>query len=161
MYARRHEMAKCVVWTPIPGLSWLCPAFGHVGVTDSTGSTRDFVGSGVINFGHMGFGDPRQKWKINVDDETWDNAIEEAVRQFSHVRYDFLLSNCHFFVATVLDKAHVEPVAPFSGPWVNGATAKVAYALVLHGRSLSVMDVVVIWAPFLLMALLILYIKSI
>ena len=34
----------CIVWTPIPGLTWLLPFVGHMGVCDSAGVTHDFAG---------------------------------------------------------------------------------------------------------------------
>jgi hypothetical protein len=149
------RLAKCVVWTPIPVLSWLCPAIGHVGVTDSRGVTYDFEGPYTIGRGKMIFGDPRQKWKINVDAAVWDKAVAE----FGAVNYNILWSNCHFFAATVLDKVGYGQIPPFCGRWANGATAKIIWGLVLHGRSLSVADAVVIWIPFLALAALFVLLK--
>lgn len=151
------EIAKSVVWTPIPVLSWVFPALGHVGVTDSKGVTYDFEGPYYVGRGKMIFGDPRQKWCINVDDATWDDAIEEVTQQFKHVNYNLLCSNCHYYVAAVLDRAGVAPVTPCFGRWVNGATAKVAYGLVLHGRSLSITDILVIWIPFIIIVCIFLF----
>ncbi|GLD58016.1 transmembrane protein 222-like protein [Lates japonicus] len=34
----------CIVWTPIPVLSWLLPFIGHMGICTSTGVIRDFAG---------------------------------------------------------------------------------------------------------------------
>uniref|UniRef100_A0A674MHU9 Transmembrane protein 222 n=1 Tax=Takifugu rubripes TaxID=31033 RepID=A0A674MHU9_TAKRU len=34
----------CIVWTPIPVLSWLFPFIGHMGICTSTGIIRDFAG---------------------------------------------------------------------------------------------------------------------
>jgi hypothetical protein len=145
------RLAKSVVWTPIPVLSWLCPAIGHVGVTDSRGVTYDFEGPYTIGRGKMIFGDPRQKWKINADAAVWDKAIADATTEFGSVNYNIVCSNCHLFAATVLDKVGYEQIAPFCGRWANGATAKIIWGLILHGRSLSVKDVLVIWIPFLVL----------
>jgi hypothetical protein len=141
-------LAKSVVWTPIPVLSWLCPAIGHVGVTDSRGVTYDFEGPYTIGRGKMIFGDPRQKWKINVDANVWDKAVADATTEFRAVNYSIICSNCHYFAATVLDKVGYKQIPPFCGRWANGATIKIIWGLVLHGRSLSVTDVLVIWIPF-------------
>lgn len=154
---RMSDLGKCVVWTTIPGLSWVCPALGHVGVTDSSGCTYDFEGPYTIGRGQMIFGNPMQKWKINIDDETWDSAIEEVSRQFQHVNYDLICSNCHYFAAAVLDKAGVEPLFPFSGRWVNGATVKIIHGLVLHGRTISGRYLLAIWAPFVAILFVVLY----
>uniref|UniRef100_A0A8K9Y860 Transmembrane protein 222b n=1 Tax=Oncorhynchus mykiss TaxID=8022 RepID=A0A8K9Y860_ONCMY len=34
----------CIVWTPIPVLSWLLPFIGHMGICTSSGIIRDFAG---------------------------------------------------------------------------------------------------------------------
>jgi hypothetical protein len=148
------RIAKSVVWTPIPVLSWLCPAIGHVGVTDSRGVTYDFEGPFTIGRGRMIFGDPRQRWPIAVDDRLWDKAISEVSEEFASVNYSLLCSNCHFFAASVLDRVGYRAVAPFSGQWANGATVKIIWGLMLHGRTLTARDAVVIWLPFLALAAL-------
>lgn len=48
----------CLVWTPIPVLSWLVPVVGHVGVCSSNGTIYDFAGSNFVNTGSLAFGNP-------------------------------------------------------------------------------------------------------
>lgn len=153
---RNNEMSCCVVWTPIPILSWLCPAIGHVGVTDSNGITYDFQGPYYIGKGNMIFGNPRQKWKVDVDPEVWDSSIERVTQQFGHINYNILCSNCHYYVAAVLEEAGIKQFIPFKGKWYNGATIQVIWALILKARSLSVGDFLVIWIPFLILIAIIL-----
>lgn len=144
------DMGCCVVWTPIPLLSWLCPAIGHVGVTDSHGTTYDFEGPYYIGKGQMIFGNPRQKWKIHIDPKIWDEAVNEVSHQFEEINYNLLCSNCHYFAAAVLDYIGYPTIPPFNGKWVNGATIQIILGLIKHGRSLSVWDIIVIWLPFLI-----------
>jgi hypothetical protein len=153
------RIAKSVVWTPIPVLSWVCPAIGHVGVTDSRGVTYDFEGPYTIGRGKMIFGDPRQCWHISIDDKTWDRAVSEVSQEFGSVNYNLLCSNCHFFAASVLDRIGYKMISPFCGRWADGATVKIIWGLILHGRSLSVADVLVIWLPFLVIVALIIAFK--
>jgi hypothetical protein len=159
MRLRNDAIAQCVVWTPIPVLSGLCPAIGHVGVTDSQGTTYDFEGPFLIGKGQMIFGDPRQKWKIPVDSEIWDAAIAEVSNEFASVNYNLLCSNCHYFAASVLDRVGYEVIRPFGGHWVNGATVKIIWGLICHGRSLSIKDIIVIWLPFLILVCIFLRLK--
>uniref|UniRef100_A0A8C3J3J3 Transmembrane protein 222 n=1 Tax=Calidris pygmaea TaxID=425635 RepID=A0A8C3J3J3_9CHAR len=42
--AERGRFPYCVVWTPIPVLTWLFPIIGHMGICTSTGVIRDFAG---------------------------------------------------------------------------------------------------------------------
>lgn len=107
----------------------------------------------------MIFGDPRQKWKIPIDPVRWDSAIADVTAEFSNVNYNLLCSNCHFFAASVLDRVGYEVITPFSGKWVNGATVKIIWGLICHGRSLSIKDVVIIWLPFLILVCLVIRLK--
>uniref|UniRef100_A0A8C0L9S2 Transmembrane protein 222 n=1 Tax=Canis lupus dingo TaxID=286419 RepID=A0A8C0L9S2_CANLU len=40
----RSRFPYCVVWTPIPVLTWFFPIIGHMGICTSTGVIRDFAG---------------------------------------------------------------------------------------------------------------------
>ncbi|KAF8288329.1 hypothetical protein TcBrA4_0016280 [Trypanosoma cruzi] len=48
----------CIVWTPIPVLSWIFPFIGHVGICDSAGRIHDFEGPYHIGVDKMLFGNP-------------------------------------------------------------------------------------------------------
>jgi hypothetical protein len=154
------RIAKSVVWTPIPVLSWLCPAIGHVGVTDSRGVTYDFQGPYTIGRGKMIFGNPRQCWHVVVDDELWDKAITDVSQEFGNINYNLLCSNCHYFAASVLDRIGYGIIPPFCGSWANGATVKIIWGLILHGKSRSIMDVIIIWLPFLLFVTFLVFVKT-
>lgn len=39
-----HRYPFCLVWTPIPLLTWLFPFVGHLGIATSQGIIRDFAG---------------------------------------------------------------------------------------------------------------------
>uniref|UniRef100_A0A3Q2DD66 Transmembrane protein 222a n=1 Tax=Cyprinodon variegatus TaxID=28743 RepID=A0A3Q2DD66_CYPVA len=39
----------CIVWTPIPILSWVLPFIGHMGICTSSGVIRDFAGSYFVS----------------------------------------------------------------------------------------------------------------
>uniref|UniRef100_A0A2K6MWT5 Transmembrane protein 222 n=2 Tax=Rhinopithecus TaxID=542827 RepID=A0A2K6MWT5_RHIBE len=44
MDVERSRFPYCVVWTPIPVLTWFFPIIGHMGICTSTGVIRDFAG---------------------------------------------------------------------------------------------------------------------
>lgn len=48
----------CVVWCPIPVLSWLLPFVGHMGICTSTGKILDFAASFYVSADAMAFGNP-------------------------------------------------------------------------------------------------------
>lgn len=157
---KSDPLSCCVVWTPIPVLSWLLPFFGHIGVADSQGIIHEFVGPYYINKGRLSFGDPRRKWQIDVDPNVWDQAIEDTSHFFEHVRYDLLCSNCHYFAAAVLQKIDYPQTIPIFRQWTSGATVKIAWGMLFHGKSLSVRDTIIIWMPFMIILIILLFISS-
>lgn len=40
----RVRYPHCIVWTPIPVLTWLFPFIGHMGIARTDGVIRDFAG---------------------------------------------------------------------------------------------------------------------
>lgn len=40
----RVRYPHCIVWTPIPLLTWLFPFIGHMGIARTDGVIRDFAG---------------------------------------------------------------------------------------------------------------------
>ena len=144
------RLCCCVVWTQMPLLTWIFPALGHVGVCDSRGVVYDFQGTFFVGRGDMLFGLPRQRWRLDVSGDQMDSAIREVSREFGSVGYNILCSNCHLFVASVLDRLNVKTPCGCCAKWTKGATAKVAWAMVIKGRSLSVPDFLLTWVPFLL-----------
>lgn len=54
----------CVVWTPIPFLTWLFPFIGHMGIATSYGVIRDFAGPYYVSEDDMAFGRPTRYWQL-------------------------------------------------------------------------------------------------
>lgn len=42
-----HRYPFCLVWTPIPLITWLFPFIGHMGISSSEGLIRDFAGENI------------------------------------------------------------------------------------------------------------------
>ncbi len=58
MDAERHRFPFCVVWTPLPLITWLLPFIGHMGICTSEGVIRDFAGPYFVSEDDMAFGWP-------------------------------------------------------------------------------------------------------
>merc|ERR1711884_616072 len=54
----KQRFPYCIVWTPIPFLTWLFPFIGHMGIATSAGVIRDFAGPYYVGEGAMAFGKP-------------------------------------------------------------------------------------------------------
>lgn len=46
----------CLVWTPLPVVSWLAPFIGHVGICREDGAVLDFAGSNFVNVDDFSYG---------------------------------------------------------------------------------------------------------
>lgn len=45
----RDYFPRCIVWSPIPVLTYLLPCVGHLGIVTTEGEIQDFAGSYYIN----------------------------------------------------------------------------------------------------------------
>lgn len=52
----RKAKFPCLVWTPLPVVSWLAPFIGHVGICRQDGAVLDFSGSDFVNVDDFAFG---------------------------------------------------------------------------------------------------------
>lgn len=52
----KSKFPCCLVWTPLPVVSWLAPFIGHVGICREDGSILDFSGSNLVNVNDFAFG---------------------------------------------------------------------------------------------------------
>ncbi|KAL7080683.1 hypothetical protein ACQ4LE_000307 [Meloidogyne hapla] len=109
--SERHRFPFCIVWTPIPVLSWFCPLIGHMGIATSKGVIRDFSGSYSVSEDDMAFGWPTfykhfSPSNVHGGAEAWDRAIDEATNVYLERVHNLLCDNCHSFVSLALNKMH-------------------------------------------------------
>lgn len=52
----RARFPCCVVWTPLPVISWLLPFVGHVGIGREDGVIVDFAGPNFVSVDNFAFG---------------------------------------------------------------------------------------------------------
>jgi hypothetical protein len=96
----------CVVWTPLPGLTWLLPFIGHVGICSSDGEVHDFAGPYYISVGNMAFGKPLKFMRLDVSQQEtrlWDDAIMEADSIHQSRMHNIFCNNCHHHVTDALN----------------------------------------------------------
>ncbi|XAR69254.1 hypothetical protein NMG60_11000770 [Bertholletia excelsa] len=118
----------CLVWTPLPVVSWLAPFIGHVGICREDGTVLDFSGSYFINVDDFAFGavarylqldrrkccfppnlsahtcKHRYKHAEYGTADTWNDALGLTIRSFEHKSYNLFTCNCHLFVANCLNR---------------------------------------------------------
>lgn len=55
----------CLVWTPLPVISWLAPFVGHVGICREDGTIVDFSGDSMIHFGQLFYGTVAKYYQVD------------------------------------------------------------------------------------------------
>jgi len=105
----------CIVWSPIPLLTWVLPFVGHLGVATSEGIIHDFIGPYTINTSskRTGFGVVTRYLPVTMDQlkveegnklKRWDAAIENASKKYEGMMHNLIMNNCHSHVATALNE---------------------------------------------------------
>ncbi|XP_078439501.1 protein REVERSION-TO-ETHYLENE SENSITIVITY1-like isoform X2 [Wolffia australiana] len=125
---KKGKFPCCIVWTPLPIISWLVPYIGHVGICREDGVVLDFSGSNLVAEDGFPYG-PVARY-LQLDREkccfphnlathsckqpykhaengvaiSWDDALRSTSRQFENKFYNIFTCSSYSFVATCLDR---------------------------------------------------------
>jgi transmembrane protein 222 len=160
---RTDHFPVCVVWTPLPLLSWLVPFVGHLGIATSDGTLHDFAGSYYIRkhptslaFGpvckYVPIDLAHIKQALHSDYSptfVWDRAVQEADHEYEHMTHNLLCNNCHSHVAMVLNRLQYKGFTHWN-------TVTLIAFVVWHGKWVSAKRMLMVWAPFLLISICVL-----
>lgn len=99
----------CIVWTPLPFVTWFIPIIGHTGVANSKGVIYDFSDDFDVTVDNFSFGNPTKYYQfyphlIPNGAEAWDKAIKETSEYYARTRHSLFFNNCHQYIAGVLNK---------------------------------------------------------
>ena len=103
----KQRYPYCIVWTPLPCISWIIPCIGHVGICNSEGVINDFAGPYTVSVDNMAFGNPTKFVILQLTQKEfseYDKAVEYGRKTYNGMDYNFFTNNCHSFVAHVLNK---------------------------------------------------------
>ncbi|XP_045913951.1 transmembrane protein 222 isoform X2 [Micropterus dolomieu] len=140
----------CIVWTPIPVLSWLFPFIGHMGICTSTGVIRDFAGPYFVSEDNMAFGRPTKYWMLDVSkvyasgSNAWDTAVHDASEEYKHRMHNLCCDNCHSHVAMALNLMRYENSTSWN-------MIKLCLLALIHGKHVSCVGFLKTWLPFLML----------
>ncbi|XP_066249733.1 transmembrane protein 222 [Euwallacea similis] len=145
----RDRFPCCIVWTPIPLLTWLFPIIGHMGIATSSGIIRDFAGPYFVSEDNMAFGRPTKYWRLDPNIAQggihgWDCAIAEASEIYKSRMHNLCCDNCHSHVATALSLMQY-------GGSVNWNMVKLAVLITWHARYVSFCSYLTTWVPFVIL----------
>ncbi|XP_054160576.1 transmembrane protein 222-like [Oppia nitens] len=103
----RHRYPYCIVWTPIPLLTWLVPVIGHMGICMSNGVIRDFAGPYYVSQDDMAFGNPTKYWQLSskllTGGHCWDDSVKQASDEYMNRMHSLCCDNCHSHVSMALN----------------------------------------------------------
>ncbi|XP_078173086.1 protein REVERSION-TO-ETHYLENE SENSITIVITY-like protein (DUF778) [Carex rostrata] len=163
---KRLKFPCCLVWTPLPIVSWLVPYIGHIGICHEDGTVLDFFGSNLVNVDEFGYGAiaryiplDRNKCCFPTNMAThkcmipykhaesgtalsWDDALNTSMRQFQHKFYNLFTCNCHSFVSRCLNRL------AYDGS-LNWNVVNLGVLILWKGRWVDKMSVVRSFSPFL------------
>ncbi|CAL4122340.1 unnamed protein product, partial [Meganyctiphanes norvegica] len=84
----RHRFPVCIVWTPLPLITWFLPFIGHMGISMCSGVIRDFAGPYFVSEDNMAFGWPTKYWQLDAyraqgGPNSWDRSVILASEEYS------------------------------------------------------------------------------
>eukprot|EP01137_Pigoraptor_chileana_P004599 Opistho-2@46453 len=144
----RDRFPYCVVWTPLPLISWLLPFIGHVGIATSAGVIHDFAGPYTISVDRMAFGRPTKYWQLEAAKgggaQNWDGGVKRGCADYSRRMHNLFLDNCHSHVAACLNGMGYDNT--HWNAW------KIGIYLILFGRYIGFRGFLRTNLPFLIIA---------
>ncbi|XP_047991323.1 transmembrane protein 222 [Leguminivora glycinivorella] len=146
-----HERCRypyCIVWTPIPVLTWMFPFLGHMGICTSSGVIRDFAGPYFVSEDLMAFGNPTKYWQLSPakahnGQPGWDAAVHKASEIYKKRMHIIFYDNCHSHVAMALN------LMGYGGS-KNWNMVKLAFYMIPYSKYVSVGAFVKTWLPFVI-----------
>eukprot|EP00754_Rhynchopus_humris_P005834 Rhum_TRINITY_DN12883_c0_g5::Rhum_TRINITY_DN12883_c0_g5_i1::g.55023::m.55023/K20726/TMEM222; transmembrane protein 222 len=120
----RNRFPCCVVWAPLPCLTWLFPIVGHMGIADSQGRIHDFAGPYAVVVDSFMVGKARRIWRAyrsvgdgNIDLASWDDSLTLADREYQSKMHNICCQNCHHHTAQALNNYAGTTHSQFSILW--------------------------------------------
>ncbi len=144
--SKEHRFPFCIVWTPLPLITWLFPFIGHMGIAYSTGVIRDFAGPYYVSEDDMAFGWPTRYWRLEpAKARGGANGFDEAVTKASDIyksrMHNLFCDNCHSHVATAME------IMDYDGSKWN--MVKLAALMLVKGRFVGFTGFLKTWLPFI------------
>ncbi|KAF2903006.1 hypothetical protein ILUMI_03175 [Ignelater luminosus] len=146
----RDRFPFCIVWTPIPVLTWFFPVLGHMGVALSSGVIRDFAGPYFVSEDNMAFGKPTKYWQLKPTNALggvsgWDRGVTEASDVYKGRMHNLFCDNCHSHVAMSLNLMHYDKSTRWN-------MVKLALLMLIYGKYVNFAGFLKTWIPFLVVA---------
>eukprot|EP00808_Paulinella_micropora_P014165 g60578.t1 len=149
----RDRYPFSIVWGPLPGMTCCCPCVGHMGICDSRGRVHDFAGPYFVGLDSFMtpvaiYAPVDQSMIITQDgrsvEQTWDDAIESADKEYRGKMHNLCCENCHHHTAKALNNMGIK-----------SSLLRAWFYVCRYGKYKSWSAVAMIWLPFLVVVALI------
>ncbi|CAF0941212.1 unnamed protein product [Didymodactylos carnosus] len=149
--SKRNRYPHCLVWTPIPCLTWLLPFIGHMGIGRTDGVIRDFAGPYYVSEDNMAFGRPTRYLQLDLNripDSNprglFDKAVEQASDEYKKRMHNLCCDNCHSHVAMALNTMNYSQKQSYNMFYLT-------FWMFCCGKFVSFLGFVLTWLPFLIL----------
>ncbi|KAI9993375.1 hypothetical protein PInf_015453 [Phytophthora infestans] len=139
-----HRFPYCIVWSPIPVLTWFLPFIGHMGLADSKGVIFDFAGPYTIGRDDFAFGSATRYLQCAVapqDADKWDEAVTAGCKIYEKRMHNLCCDNCHSHVAVCLEHANYAGRKRWN-------MVELCFWMFFRGKYVSVAGFIKSWLPF-------------
>merc|ERR1712003_294388 len=104
-----QRFPNCIVWHPLPPVTFFLPLVGHMGIAGSNGHIYDFTGAPFGNGrGQMMVGHVSRYLQLDSNackGSGLDQALRVANSQYRYRMHSACCDNCHSHVAVALELA--------------------------------------------------------
>jgi len=155
----RRNFPVCIVWCPLPMITWFVPIIGHLGMSASDGTVSDFAGSYFIHHSKtsLAFGPVCRYVTVSASDvadgslckseaefkKKWDDAIALANTEYANHTHNIFCDNCHNHVAVALNMLKYKN-------YDQWGSVSLAFHLFFRGHFAGIGQLCVLFLPFVL-----------
>ena len=151
IYPSKNRYPYCIVWTPIPFLTYIIPFIGQTGIANSKGIIHDYSASFFVNIDDFSFGKPTKYLQLDLNEKEkfdYDKAIEKGDLKFRTLIYNFFRNNSHMYVAYILNQIKYKGKSDFSMIYIW-------WILIWRGKYISFLSFIKTYIGFFIFLLII------
>lgn len=146
LLAEDDHFPYCIVWTPLPIVTWFVPIIGHTGISDSRGIIYDFSDDFNVSVDNFSFGTPTKYYQFHEKlvprgALAWDQAIKDTSEYYARTRHSLFFNNCHEYIADVLNKVKYRGKS-------NWSQTRVWWMITFRSQYTGVIGFLKQWWPF-------------
>ena len=153
---KHQKFPYCIVWTPIPFITYILPFIGHTGICSSNGIIHDFAGSYFVSVDDFAFGKVTKYVQLNLNEIekiNWDKAIDKGDERYNMETHNLFCNNCHSHCAYVLNVVNYKKKSNYN-------MVSIWWMVILKGKYVNFMAFVKTYIGFFIFLFLIFLIKS-